>query len=59
MNQATLIEAAQSRGEIAIGYRIHAQSFDSGTNYGVVLNPAKSHRVTFADDDRIIVIAES
>ncbi len=59
VNQATLIEAAQSRGEIAIGYRIHAQSFDSGTNYGVVLNPAKSHRVTFADDDRIIVIAES
>jgi Trk K+ transport system NAD-binding subunit len=59
VNQATLIEAAQSRGEIAIGYRIHAQSFDNGANYGVVLNPAKSHRVTFADDDRIIVIGES
>ncbi len=59
VNQVTLIEAAQSRGEIAIGYRIHAQSFDSSANYGVVLNPPKSQRMTFADDDRIIVIAES
>ncbi|MFZ9857611.1 MAG: CASTOR/POLLUX-related putative ion channel [Roseiflexaceae bacterium] len=59
VNQATLIEAAQLRGEIAIGYRIHAQSFASDTNYGVVLNPPKSKRVTFARKDRIIVIADS
>lgn len=57
VNHATLVAAAQKRNEVAIGYRIHAKSYDTNANYGIVLNPNKAHTVTFADDDRIIVIA--
>jgi voltage-gated potassium channel Kch len=55
----TVVEAARRRGEIAIGYKIKALANDAARSYGVVVNPSKSERVTFAQWDRIVVIAES
>jgi len=55
----TVLEAAKRRGEIAIGYRLHAQASDAAQAYGVHINPDKSAKVTFSAEDRIIVLAES
>jgi hypothetical protein len=54
----TVVEAARQRGQCAIGYRIGAKANDAGDQYGVRVNPRKSELVTFAADDRIIVVAE-
>ena len=56
---ATVVAAAGRRGECAIGYRIASRSRDADDSYGVVVNPAKSSRVTFAAGDRVVVVAES
>jgi hypothetical protein len=48
-----LTEIAKKRGEIVAGYKKN--------NAGVMLvraNPKKSDRVTFTDDDYLIVVAE-
>ncbi|MCY4418773.1 MAG: NAD-binding protein [Cytophagales bacterium] len=58
MNFYTVLEAAARRGEIAIGYRIMEDSKEAERGYGVVINPVKSHRVSFHEEDRIIVLAE-
>jgi len=55
----TVVEAARRRGEIAIGYRIAAKSFDSTQAYGVVVNPKKTDAVTFTTADKVIVVSES
>lgn len=54
----TLLEAAQRKGEAAIGYRVLAEHADANANYGVRLNPRKGDPVRFAAGDRVIVIAE-
>ncbi len=54
----TVVEAAQRRGETAIGYRIGEQAHRGADAYGVVVNPRKDERRSFAPDDRIIVLAE-
>ncbi len=59
VNFYTVCEAARRRGETAIGYRLHALAGDATKSYGVVINPAKSERVTFGGLDRIIVLAEA
>jgi voltage-gated potassium channel Kch len=59
LNFYTVLEAARRRGEVAVGYRLGAETADPGTSYGVHLNPKKSRRVTFAEDDSLIVLAES
>jgi voltage-gated potassium channel Kch len=56
---ATVVEAARRRGEIAIGYKIESQSGDPARSFGVVVNPEKSALVSFEDEDRVIVLAES
>ncbi len=58
MNFYTVIEAARQRNEVAIGYRIVAQSDDASKSYGVVINPNKSDSITFSEWDRIIVLAD-
>jgi voltage-gated potassium channel Kch len=58
MNFYTVVEAARQRNEVALGYRIVAQSDDASKAYGVVINPNKSESVTFSEWDRIIVLAE-
>lgn len=51
----TVVEAARRRGDVAIGYRVGGQALTPPA-YGVVLNPDKSGPLTFAEDDRIIVL---
>jgi hypothetical protein len=58
-NFGTVVEAARRRGETAIGYRIAARGSDKANQYGVVINPPKSASVTFAEGDRVIMLAES
>ena len=56
---ATVVEAARRRGETAIGYRLLHESGNADKAYGVHTNPKKSGMVTFAAEDRIIVISEN
>ncbi len=58
VNFYTIAEAARRRGESALGYRIIADAHASDKQYGVRVNPAKSAPITFAEGDRIIVLAE-
>ncbi len=54
----TALESAKRKGEIAIGYKIAALSGDSSQAYGVVVNPDKTKRIKFEENDRLIVLAE-
>ncbi|HLF28745.1 MAG TPA: potassium transporter TrkA [Anaerolineae bacterium] len=54
----TVVEAARRRGEIALGYRLRAHAEDAAKAHGVVINPRKSATLTFAEEDRVIVLAE-
>jgi hypothetical protein len=58
VNFATIVEAARRRGETAIGYRLMREMGDAGKAYGVHTNPKKSAMVTFAPEDKVIVISE-
>jgi len=58
VNFYTVVESARQRGEIAIGYRLKRYADDASKAYGVVVNPDKSNQVTFAEEDRMIVVAE-
>jgi ion channel POLLUX/CASTOR len=59
LNFYTVVEAARRRGVVAVGYRLKAEIGDPDTSYGVHLNPEKSRRITFTEQDRLIVLAES
>ena len=59
VNFYTVVEAARRRGETPLGYRITAEANDAGKAYGVHTNPKKSEMVTFAPEDKVIVIAEN
>lgn len=58
VNFYTVVEAARRRGEVALGYRVDADAKDAAKSYGVLVNPDKSDLITFAAQDRIIVLAE-
>lgn len=55
----TIVEAAKRKNETAIGYRLKRDAHDQGKAYGVAVNPSKKASVTFADGDRVIVLAEN
>jgi len=57
LNFYTVLEAARLRGETAIGYRLLSEGGEAAKSYGVHTNPKKSAMVTFAPDDKIIVLA--
>ena len=59
VNFYTLLEAAQRRGECAIGYRVKAESANAEKMHGVRLNPKKFEKVMFSEEDKLIVLAES
>ena len=59
VNFYTVVEAARQRGETAIGYRIAADARNSERAYGVTVNPTKSDVLSFAAEDRIIVLADA
>jgi ion channel POLLUX/CASTOR len=54
----TVVASASRRNEVAIGYRRKALAQSAADQYGVCVNPAKSEAVTFAESDKIIVLAE-
>lgn len=54
----TIVASAAELGESAIGYRVTAESHESERQFGVRLNPNKSDKVTFAENDFIIVLSE-
>ena len=58
VNFYTVVEAARRRGEVAIGYRIVSEQRNAQKSYGVRTNPKKSDEVTFALEDKVIVLAE-
>jgi voltage-gated potassium channel Kch len=55
----TVLEAAAQRGETAIGYRLMKHADNKERGYGVNVNPKKSDRHSFAENDMIVVLAES
>lgn len=54
----TILESAARKNEIAIGYRHIADERDSSKHYGIKVNANKSDKVTLAEDDLVIVLAE-
>ncbi len=58
MNFYTVLESAARKNEVAIGYRIIADSRRADKDYGVVVNPKKSEMFTLAAGDKIIVLSE-
>jgi hypothetical protein len=55
----TVLEAAAQRGETAIGYRLMKYADDKTRGYGVNVNPKKSDKHSFAENDQIVVLAEN
>jgi hypothetical protein len=58
VNFYTAVEAARRFDHVAIGYRLAHESGDAKKSYGVHTNPEKSELVTFAPEDKVIVLAE-
>jgi len=54
----TVLESARRRGEVALGYRRLADAEDADKAYGVKINPDKASELTFAAEDKVIVLAE-
>ncbi|HEX8220514.1 MAG TPA: NAD-binding protein [Chloroflexia bacterium] len=54
-----IVEAARRCGQVAMGYRLDADSDNPDKNYGIVLNPHKKQPVTLGLQDKVIVLAES
>jgi Trk K+ transport system NAD-binding subunit len=54
----TMVESARRRGEAALGYRIGSKAYDPDASHGVVINPTKSDRVVFEEQDKTIVLSE-
>lgn len=58
VNFYTVTLAALIRGEVALGYsRATAAGHDPRNMGGVVVNPAKSEKITFDPSDRLIILA--
>ena len=57
MTFTTVLRSSIRRGEIAIGYRDTAAAGDAARAHGVVINPPKARSITFAADDKVIVLA--
>lgn len=58
VNFYTVLEAARCRDEVALGYRLHRNAHNPAQSYGVVLNPGKSKKASFAEGDKIVVLAK-
>jgi voltage-gated potassium channel Kch len=58
VNFYTVTEAARRLGHVALGYRLVREAGKAEKSYGVHTNPKKSELVTFAPEDKVIVLAE-
>jgi ion channel POLLUX/CASTOR len=54
----SVIESAARFGEVAIGYKLEKFSGEADHSYGVVVNPSKADKITFTEDDLVVVVAE-
>ncbi len=54
----TVLESARRKNETAIGYRLLKDKRNAEKQYGVKINPVKSKRITFTEEDRVVVLAE-
>ncbi len=59
VNFATVMESARRQGQVAMGYRVAKDASDATKAYGIHLNPSKSEKRTFAEGDKIVVLADS
>lgn len=53
----TVVESAAQKGEIAIGYRLEKDFYNSDKYFGIVINPNKSERIILNRDDVVITLA--
>jgi voltage-gated potassium channel Kch len=53
----TVTMAAAKRGEVALGYRRKGAGDEVRKLGGVVINPAKSTKLAYSEDDRIVVLS--
>ncbi|MBN1639351.1 MAG: NAD-binding protein [Ignavibacteriales bacterium] len=58
INFYTVVQSARLKGEVAFGYRIAKDAHDVNRSYGIKVNPKKSDKVIFSENDRIIMMAE-
>lgn len=58
LNFYTILESAARKNEVAIGYRVVAESKDASKGYGVYVNPPKSNKFTLSKEDMIVVLSE-
>jgi len=54
----TILESAKIKNEIAIGYRLHSQIHDEKNKCGIHINPVKSRKIQFSQNDKIIVLSK-
>lgn len=57
VNFYTIVESARKKGETAIGYRLLADARNASQSYGIHLNPDKSEKIIYTDNDKIVVLA--
>ncbi|MBE3089456.1 MAG: potassium transporter TrkA [Actinobacteria bacterium] len=58
VNFYTVLEAANRKNDLAIGYKIIAEENISSKNFGVYMNPDKSLVINFSAGDSVIVMSE-
>ncbi len=58
VNFYTVLQSATELNEIAFGYRIACEKSNPDKAYGIVVNPNKSDKIKFSENDKIIVLAE-
>ena len=58
VNFYTVVQSATELSEIAFGYRIAGEKSNPDKAYGIVVNPNKSDKIKFSQNDKIIVLAE-
>jgi voltage-gated potassium channel Kch len=59
VNFYSIIESAKRKGHTAIGYRLDHFSSDANESFGIQVNPNKSRKIEFKENDKIIVLAEN
>ncbi len=56
VNFATVTASVMQKNGIAIGYRLNQEATISEKTYGIYINPDKTKKIVFSDEDSIIVI---
>lgn len=54
----TVLESAAQKNQTALGYRLNKYSKDASKAYGVVVNPNKSEKIKFEENDKLVVLSE-